>query len=154
MNKRKWTDEEFLEAVKTSISKSDVLKKLGLTLRPGNFRTFEKYVKLLNADISHFKGKAHGTTKIVKYTIEELLVENSTNYNSSTIKRRLLSEGIIKHVCDICDLKEWNGKPLIMVLDHINGIHTDYRRENLRMLCPNCNSQQETFCRKTKINRH
>ena len=32
-----------------------------------------------------------------------------------------------------------------MVLDHINGINNDHRLENLRMLCPNCNSQQDTF---------
>lgn len=40
---------------------------------------------------------------------------------------------------------EWNNKPLTLQLDHINGNHQDYRLENLRLLCPNCHSQIETF---------
>ena len=35
-----------------------------------------------------------------------------------------------------------------MVLDHINGDGRDNRIGNLRMLCPNCNSQQDTFAGK------
>ena len=30
-------------------------------------------------------------------------------------------------------------------MDHINGINTDNRIENLRILCPNCHSQTATF---------
>jgi len=38
----------------------------------------------------------------------------------------------------------WNGKPLNLVLDHINGVNGDNRPKNLQFLCPNCNSQQST----------
>lgn len=47
-------------------------------------------------------------------------------------------------------LPTWNGKPLILTLDHRNGISNDHRLENLRWLCPNCNSQTETFCGRRK----
>jgi hypothetical protein len=35
-----------------------------------------------------------------------------------------------------------------MVLDHINGIDNDNRLCNLRLLCPNCNSQTDSFAGK------
>lgn len=38
----------------------------------------------------------------------------------------------------------WQGKELTLILDHINGINTDDRFENLRWICPNCNQQLDT----------
>jgi len=37
------------------------------------------------------------------------------------------------------------GRALSIHLDHINGAGDDYRLDNLRMLCPNCHSQTETY---------
>ena len=80
--------------------------------------------------------------------LEEVMVENST-YSRGHLKKRLLKEGLIENKCEICGLDEiWNNIKLVMVLDHKNGIRDDHRRENLRMLCPNCNSQQKTFAGK------
>jgi hypothetical protein len=38
----------------------------------------------------------------------------------------------------------WNGEKLPVILDHINGVRGDNRPENLRYLCPNCDSLLET----------
>jgi Zn finger protein HypA/HybF involved in hydrogenase expression len=61
------------------------------------------------------------------------------------IKRRLLEMGVMEARCSRCGLYDWRGKPLIIHLDHVNGIRDDWRLENLRMLCPNCHSQTPTF---------
>lgn len=54
--------------------------------------------------------------------------------------------GLLPDKCAICDLgPEWNGLSLTLQLDHINGKPKDNRIENLRLLCPNCHSQTETF---------
>ena len=55
------------------------------------------------------------------------------------------------HCCAICGMPdEWNNKPLVFVLDHINGDASYSARENLRLICPNCDSQLDTFKSKNK----
>ena len=60
------------------------------------------------------------------------------------VRRYIIEEQ--KHYCAICgDPDIWKGSPLRFVLDHTDGDSTNNRRENLRLICPNCNSQTSTF---------
>ena len=74
--------------------------------------------------------------------ISELTTRGISRYN---VKMRLLRAGLLKNECAACGLTEWLGKRLGMHIDHINGVKNDHRLENLRMLCPNCHSQTETY---------
>jgi hypothetical protein len=82
--------------------------------------------------------------------LKDILITDST-YSRTNLKKRLLDEGLLINKCyiDGCLLAhenpEWNGQPIVLVLDHINGICNDHRLENLRILCSNCNIQTDTF---------
>lgn len=71
------------------------------------------------------------------------------NYTPKAFKNDILEEQDTK--CAICGCTpEHNGKPLVFVLDHIDGDASNNKRENLRMVCPNCDSQLDTFKSKNK----
>ncbi|WKV20415.1 hypothetical protein 16Q_022c [Pseudomonas phage 16Q] len=50
--------------------------------------------------------------------------------------------------CGIGD--NWNGKSLVLQLDHIDGDTSNNDLTNLRVLCPNCHSQTETFASRNR----
>lgn len=53
--------------------------------------------------------------------------------------------------CEICGMGAiWNGKELILHLDHINGDADNNSINNVRLLCPNCHSQTETYCQRNR----
>jgi hypothetical protein len=150
-NGYKSSDVEFIDAVKTSNSIREALIKLNLKAAGGNYQCFHKRIKELNISIDHFtdpkvwnKGKKFGP----KRSLEHYL--NGVPIQSHKLKLRLISEGIKEHKCEECGINEWRGQPTPIELDHINGDHHDNRLENLRLLCPNCHAQTETYRGKNK----
>ncbi len=148
-----WSEENLKKAVKDSISISEVLRKLGVS-GGGHFRTYHKYIRYYKIDTSHILGKAHLFGKkrdVDKVILSEILVENSF-YSPKSLKKRLIENGYFEYKCNECGVCEWNGRDITLQMDHINGNKFDNRIENLRLLCPNCHSQTDTFCAKNKKN--
>lgn len=151
------TDEQFKEMIEQSWGYSDCLRKLGLDTHGGSSLDILKgRIRQLNCNITHFKTERKKflsqliSKKNIKYSLCEILKENSNYSNISRLKQRIIKENLLEYKCDVCGLTEWNDKPISLVLDHINGKNNDHRIENLRFLCPNCHSQTDTFAGKNK----
>lgn len=146
------TDSQFTALVLSSNSMSDLLRKIGLSTNGGNSNKVAKErIHTLGISTDHFTIKIAKTTDSTRYTLEEACVANSTYQNRTKLKERLIKEKWLIYHCYICRLVDWNNQPIALHLDHINGINNDHRLENLRLLCPNCHSQTETYAGKNKI---
>lgn len=144
------SDEEFKNIVSNANSYSDCLRALGLGTNGGSSTDIlKRRIKELNCSIDHFN-QTNKKSYQAKYSLEEILVENSSYANIASLKKRLIKEKVLEYKCAICGLTEWLNKPISLQLDHINGINNDHRIENLRFLCPNCHSQTDTFAGKNK----
>ena len=142
----KISDEEFTEIVKKSTSKRQALIELGVVPKGGNYAVFDKRVEKLNLDISHFTGQGwnKGQTIGPKRPIEDYL-SNKYSITSNKLRRRLIHEEYFEQKCYKCGNTEWNGEPIPLELEHINGNHQDNSLENLTILCPNCHAQTDTY---------
>ena len=150
-----YTDQEFIEAVKSSFSIAQTLKKLGLVPAGGNYKIVHFNIKRLNIDSSHFTGKAHLKGKThdwtKRYKNEEVFIaDGKHNLSTYSLKRRILQYGFIEKKCHKCQNTTWQGEQIPLELEHINGVNNDNRLENLTLLCPNCHAQTTTYRGKNK----
>ena len=136
----KW-DKKRTEETKRKISEAHKgkIKKKQETKPKQHKRTQEGYIDprayncwpILNGDIKHV-----GT------------------YNNSIrplLKRFIIKHNIIPYICDECKCDDnWRGKKMPLILDHKNGIRDDNTLNNLRFLCSNCDSVQDTYKGKNK----
>ncbi len=142
--------EKVVAAVRNNVTVSGFLKEMGLDPRGSNYRSAKRAFARFEINTSHFIGSAARKGKSVGggcRPLTAVLVDGGKTESHQTLKKRLLRENLLENKCYECEMgPEWRGKVLVLRLDHINGKPTDYRLENLRLLCPNCDSQTDTYC--------
>jgi 5-methylcytosine-specific restriction endonuclease McrA len=149
---KRYDKNELEKAVKENVSIAGVLRAIGRSGDSGGmYRNIQKRIKVFGISTSHFTGSVwnKGKTFQKKWNIDnirELLKKFDSEPPHVRLKKKLLDLGILKNKCRTCGQKPWWCKKLLVLqLDHINGNRWDWRLKNLRILCPNCHSQTETF---------
>lgn len=142
--------QSFVTAAASSGSMREMIEKFGLRAAGGNYKQLRKWalvhgVSLPIADPMQYTANIN---KLRRRSDDEIFAFGS-NVHRNTLKSKLL---FVKDCCWLCgQSRVWNGRPLTLQIDHINGIWNDNRKENLRLLCPNCHSQTDTFANKRRI---
>ena len=136
-----YTKKELEQIIKNSYSYAEVIKKLGYATSHGkNIDLLKKYVEIYHIDCSHFTNRKRQDT-----SDEKVFIQNS-EVSQNCLRRRYKKKNYTEYKCAICGQEAfWNGKPLTLTLDHINGKNHDNRVENLRWVCPNCDRQLDTY---------
>ena len=138
---------ELIDAVRDSKSYYEVFLKLHRASTSGNYKLLKRLIIKFNIDASHFLNRSELSKRThlqKEIAIEDILVADS-NTSRGTVKKIILKNKLLEYKCSECGQDEWwYGKKMTLILDHKNGIRNDHRLENLRFVCPNCNSQLST----------
>lgn len=140
----KYNKEEIIKVNSESKSMAEAASKLGI--HPNTHRRISIKIGCYFPNQSG-KGKEK---KMPKIPIQDILSGFHPYFNTYKLKIRLFKEGLKKNICEICGIKDWNGLPINCELDHIDGDRNNHKIENLRVICPNCHSQTDTFRSKNR----
>ncbi|KQV11727.1 MULTISPECIES: HNH endonuclease signature motif containing protein [unclassified Kitasatospora] len=153
-----YTRELLEEAVAACHSVAGVVRHLHQRQAGGTQAHIGRRIKAFGIDTSHFTGQAHnrGQRSARRLRPDQVLVQRPADAKrlpGSRIRKALLELGH-PDACQDCGTGPvWQGRPLTLEVDHINGDWSDNRPDNIRLLCPNCHATTDTYCGRNKNRR-
>ncbi|WP_089156842.1 HNH endonuclease [Micromonospora sp. NBS 11-29] len=155
MTRYKYSPERLAAAAAQARSVTDVMRLLGVRVSGGSHAHISRQLKRFGIDTSHFTRipPNKGQPSPRRTTSSQLLLRLPTGARRTpgTRLKWALGDIGVPEECEECRCgPAWRGRPLTLHVDHINGDFLDNRPPNLRILCPNCHSQTETFAGRNK----
>ena len=116
--------------------------------------SFFRHSKISTGKFCSSKCSGEHRYKITLESNLEKMINNTIHHNCRLAMKNVLIDKLdIENKCCICGIDEWMGKPLPLILDHIDGNAYNNIPENLRLVCSNCDSQLDTYKKKNKLGR-
>lgn len=134
------------EVVARSRSIAQAIERLGGEPSTRSRRQLRGVIESEALDTSHMLGQGWARGQRLpraRVPVAELFERSWVS--TTTLRRKLIAEGYKDHRCEACGQRSWQGQPIPLELDHIDGDRTNNRRENLRLLCPNCHALTPTY---------
>lgn len=146
------SDKEFIALLKESGTQADAMRRLGYLAFSSSYPALRKRIAELGLT-EYFENKSKKFISDQKRTLGLQkgrplvdILNLSSGRLQSGHRKRIIREGLLgKYACSECGISSWNSKYIVLQIDHVNGNPYDHRLENLRLLCPNCHSQTETY---------
>ena len=134
------------EAIASSTSIAATLRFLDVSDRETPRRLLKAFIREHGVDVTHWTGQgwARGQRRPPRVPLDSMLV-SGRRVSGTSIRRRLIAEGVRNHRCEDCLLTDWRGAPIPPAADHVNGDSWDNRLENLSNY--QCACTVETFSR-------
>lgn len=80
---------------------------------------------------------------------QDRIIKNVDLVKQGLIKERPAQRNVLTHLygykCAVCAISDWNDKSITLQVDHIDGTASNNSLENLRLICPNCHSQTDSY---------
>ncbi|MEV2243624.1 HNH endonuclease [Streptomyces sp. NPDC049970] len=150
---------ELASAVANSKSMAGALQFLGHADNGAVRARLKRSLNAYGLSTAHFTGQGHalGTISPHRKAASEILqlLDSGSVRTRTTLLRRALDDIGVPHMCSACGIGDtWQGRRLVLEIDHVSGDHLDNRRENLRYLCPSCHSQTEAFSKRRRLTQY
>jgi 5-methylcytosine-specific restriction endonuclease McrA len=148
------TPEKLQYLFDTCSTKTEILQKLNIKFSSWSMRKLSEQSKKFNIDEStlnlnrdrKYKSIWSNQPRNITVSLDNIFKENGHTISNTQLRKKIFKHNLIKYECLICkNIGNHMGLPLTLQLDHIDGITSNNRLENLRFLCPNCHTQTPTY---------
>ena len=140
--------EDVADAVRHASTRDEVLELLRLKPTRRNRQALARTVQRHDIPVGHLRPRrvpqGSRTGGRPRRALSEIL-QRDTQVTTSTLRKRLIEEGIFPRRCEACGRATWRGQQIPLELDHIDGDRRNNLIENLRLLCPNCHALTPTY---------
>lgn len=141
------TEEQVKLALDGASSIKEFIQNLGLNVNNGNYRRAKLIASKFNLELPKYDSSEQvKSLRLTNRLPDSVFFSEGVLRSGYSIRARLVKDYKVVDECSICGQgPEWNGRPLTLQIDHIDGDRFNNRLDNLRIVCPNCHTQTETY---------